>query len=331
LPSTAAGSRTLTATYAGDDQFNGSAGTTAHTVNKAGTTTTLTDTPDPSVYGQPYTVNFSVVAVTPGAGTPTGNVTVSDGVNTCTAPVAVGTCTLPSTVAGSRTLTATYTGDGNYTGSSGTTTHTVNKADTTTTVSGPTHPTVVGQSYTVNFTVASLVAGVGTPTGNVTVSDGVNTCTATVAAGTCSLTATTLGPRTLTATYAGDGNFNGSAGSASHVVNKSSLTVDLQLSASSVAAGQPVRLTATVTQVGPVTGPITGTVTFLEGSTILGTAELIDTGSSFAAQLIVSDLALGDHSLSASYGGSETYEVSSSDVVHLTVLNHLVYLPIMIK
>jgi hypothetical protein len=53
----------------------------------------------------------------------------------------------------------------------------------------------------------------------VTVSDGVDSCTGTVAAGTCNVILTTVGTRTLTATYAGDSNFNGSSGTASHTVN----------------------------------------------------------------------------------------------------------------
>jgi hypothetical protein len=60
---------------------------------------------------------------------------------------------------------------------------------------------------TVNYTV---VSGSGTPTGNVTVTDGVSSCIGTVATGNCKITLTTLGNRTLTATYAGDGNFTGS-------------------------------------------------------------------------------------------------------------------------
>ena len=47
----------------------------------------------------------------------------------------------------------------------------------------------------------------GDPEGNVTVSDGTDTCTGTVAAGTCGLTSTTAGAKPLTATYAGDANF----------------------------------------------------------------------------------------------------------------------------
>jgi hypothetical protein len=69
-------------------------------------------------------------------------------------------------------------------------------------------PSMVGQSFTVSYTVTSVY---GAPTGSVTVSDGVDSCTGTVAAGSCSLTLTTPGLRTLTATYTGDPNFNGSA------------------------------------------------------------------------------------------------------------------------
>src|SRR2546422_11652116 len=72
--------KTLTATYAPDGNYNGSSGTKAHTVNPAATTTTIgTVTPEPSVVGQAYTVNFTVAAQSPGSGTPTGSVTVSDG------------------------------------------------------------------------------------------------------------------------------------------------------------------------------------------------------------------------------------------------------------
>jgi hypothetical protein len=52
----------------------------------------------------------------------------------------------------------------------------------------------------------------------VTVSDGVNSCTGTVAAGSCVVALTTPGARTLTATYAGDTNFNGSSDTESHTV-----------------------------------------------------------------------------------------------------------------
>ena len=41
--------------------------------------------------GQAVTVNYSVAVNAPGSGTPTGNVTVSDGTQSCTGTVAAGT------------------------------------------------------------------------------------------------------------------------------------------------------------------------------------------------------------------------------------------------
>src|SRR5207247_563627 len=177
---------------------------------------------DPSDAGQAVTVNFTVAAVAPGAGTPTGNVTVSDGVDSCTGTVASGTCNITLTTPGARTLTATYAGDSNFNSStSAAEAHTVNKADTTTTITSDSpDPSIQGQAVTVQYSVSVNAPGAGTPTGNVTVSDGVNSCTGTVAAGQCSITLTTVGSRTLTATYAGDGNFNGSTSAgAPHTVN----------------------------------------------------------------------------------------------------------------
>ena len=223
LTSTSAGNKTVTITYNGDANFNTSSNTAGHAVNKADTTTTITaDNPDPSVVGQSVTVNYTVAANSPGSGTPTGNVivTVSGGAETCTGTVAGGFCSLPLTTLGNRTITATYQGDTNYNGStSAGAPHTVNKADTTTTiVSDNPDSSSVGQNVTAVFTVVATAPGSGTPTGNVTVSDGVNSCTGTVAAGSCVLALTTPGARTLTATYASDTNFNGSSDTASHTV-----------------------------------------------------------------------------------------------------------------
>jgi len=111
-----AGGRSVTASYAGDGNFAASASTgVSQTVNAAGTTTTITsDTPDPSVAGVGFPVTFSVTST---GGTPTGSVTVSDGTQSCAATVAAGSCTLTLTAAGAHTLTATYAGDANFSGS----------------------------------------------------------------------------------------------------------------------------------------------------------------------------------------------------------------------
>ena len=79
--------------------------------------------PEPSHIAQPYTVNFSVTAT---GGTPTGQVTVSDGSSNCSVPVAAGSCVLTAVTPGPKTIMVTYAGDNQFSGTSKTATHTVN-------------------------------------------------------------------------------------------------------------------------------------------------------------------------------------------------------------
>jgi hypothetical protein len=222
------GSRTITATYAGDANYDGSSDTEDHTVNLADTTTTITsDIPDPSLVGESVEVSFTVAADAPGSGTPTGDVTVTvDGsAATCsdTLVAGAGSCTLAIPNAGARTLTATYAGDTNYNGSSDTEAHTVGLSDTTTTITSDTpDPSLVGELVEVSFTVVSDPPGGVAPTGDVTVTvDGsAATCSDTLmaGAGSCTLAIPNAGARTLTATYAGDDIYTGSNDTEAHTV-----------------------------------------------------------------------------------------------------------------
>ena len=98
----------------------------------------------------------------------------------------------------------------------------VNKASTTTTITGDDpDPSDQNVPVTVSFTVASSA---GMPTGDVdvTISGGSAHCTGTLSsgAGSCQLTGlTTPGDRTVTATYKGDPLFATSSGTAIHTVN----------------------------------------------------------------------------------------------------------------
>src|SRR5262249_29336848 len=147
---------------------------------KADTTlSNLTDSPDPSVVGQPYTVGFTLNVTAPGAGMPSGTVTVTDGAGgMCMANLPTMSCQLTSTVAGNKTLTFSYSRDANFNGSMNTAGHAVNKADTTVSISNDTpDPSVFGQNYAVTASVAVNSPGGGTPGGTITVTDGTNMCT----------------------------------------------------------------------------------------------------------------------------------------------------------
>jgi len=299
------GGRSVTASYAGDGNFAASTSTgVSQTVNAASTTTTITDhTPNPSVAGQGIAVTFSVTST---AGTPTGNVSVSDGVVTCVASVAAGGCTLTPSTAGAKTLIATYAGDGDFAGSTSPGVgHTVSAAGTTTTIT--THspdPSAVGQAVTFTYTVVTNAPGSGTPTGSVTVSDGTQSCTASVAAGSCSIAFSSTGGRTVTASYAGDGNFAVSASTGvSQTVNTTSTTTSIISDTPDPSvAGVGFPVTFSVTSTG---GTPTGTVTVSDGTQSC-------TASVAAGSCTLTPTAAGAHTLTATYTGDASFTGSTS-------------------
>lgn len=125
-----------------------------------------------------------------------------------------------------------------------------------TTVTGITsvspEPSVVGQTYTVSWSV--IESDPATPTGTVTVTGDGAGCSASVTAGSCNITSNvSSGTKTLVATYGGDSNFSGSTSAgASHQVI-------------------PVPTTPVITS------PSTGTRVNTSGVAVSGTADANDT------------------------------------------------------
>ncbi|MFC2079626.1 Ig-like domain repeat protein, partial [Candidatus Bipolaricaulota bacterium] len=316
LTSTTEGSKMLTADYEGDENFNGSSDTEPHTVSKADTTLVITaHSPERSVFGEAFEVFWNVTVDSPGAGTPTGTVNVSDGVNSCSAPVGNGSCALPSTSVGTKTLTAGYSGDANFNSSpSSTASHIVEKAETTITISSDSpDPSVVGGTYTVSGIVTAQAPGSGTPTGNVTVDDGENSCTVGLSSGAwdCStMTSTTAGPKTLTISYAGDPNFRAATTSEGHDVDKADPTITITSDNPDPSlAGQEYTVSGTVT--GPVTA--TGTVIVTDGAGASCAANL----ASGAWSCRLSSLGpQGSKTLTAVYEGDENLNGASDTESH---------------
>src|SRR5205807_2077726 len=161
-----AGAKVLTGTYSGDGNFNGSADTESHQVDKADTSTSLSSSANPSKFGQSVTFTATVTVTSPGAGTPSATVTFMDGSTTlvtlthadsaapCSASVATGLYDLPLASAAAHHLPATTCADGNYfSATSSAESHHVNKADTSTSLSSSVNPSVFGQSVTFTATV----------------------------------------------------------------------------------------------------------------------------------------------------------------------------------
>ncbi|MBN9082827.1 MAG: hypothetical protein BGP04_01380 [Rhizobiales bacterium 62-17] len=322
----AGGSHTITASYAGDSSFNTSTSPgLTQTVNKGGTTTTVTSGTNPSTSGQNVTFTATVAAVSPATGTPTGNVTFNvDGVNQ--APVALngsGQATFSSSTlaGGSHTITASYAGDSSFNAStSAGLTQTVNKGGTTTAVTSGTNPSISGQGVTFTATVTAVAPATGTPTGNVTFNvDGVNQAPVAInGSGQATFTSSTLtsGSHTITASYAGDSNFNSSTSAGlTQTVNKGGTTSAISSATNPSTFGQNVTFTATVAAVAPATGTPTGTMTFNGASGAPVTVPLSGGSATFST----STLALGPHSVTVTYNGDANFNTSSSAALTQTV------------
>jgi uncharacterized delta-60 repeat protein len=306
------GTKTVTATYNGDTNFNTSTNANiSQVVTKASTTTSFVSKDQTSsVVGQPVDVVFNVAVTAPGGGTPGGLVTVSAGADSCTAAPGVGHCAITFTSIGSKSILITYAGDTNYNSSAaGAVAHDVAKAATSVTINDTPDPTIIGQAVTIQYTVPVTAPGAGTPTGNVTVSDGTTSCTGTVAAGQCTITYNTVGQRTLTASYPGDANFEASASpSATHDVTlgPSSIVINSRTPAASV-TGQSVVVAFTVSAVAPASGTPTGTVTVTSGTDTCNTTLSGGTGS---CTIVLTSA--GNRTLTATYSGDVNFMGASN-------------------
>jgi hypothetical protein len=293
----------------------GNTSTATVTVVKADTSTAVTSSVNPSVFGQNVILTATVAAVAPGAGAPAGTVTFLDGgapIGTGALNGGVATFTTAALSAANHTITTSYTGDGNFNGSAGSLTgnpQVVNKDNTTTAVTSSLNPSSIGQAVTFTATVAPVAPGTGTPSGTVTFLDGgssIGTGTLNGGKATFTTSALTVGNHTITTSYNGDNSFNGGAGSLTgnpQVVNKAGSRVTLTSSLNSAPLGQSVTFTATVSAAAPATGTPTGSVTFLDGSATLGTGPLTGGIATFSA----SSLTAGNHTITASYSGDAAF------------------------
>jgi hypothetical protein len=184
----------------------------------------LTLTTTTAAYGNEGGVGASVAVTSAAGGTPTGTVTISAGpVTVCEATLEAGSgdCTLGHLTlpAGSYQLIATYSGDSTYVSSaSAGDTLTVSKARSRTSVSISRSRLTYGHERSEKLTVTVAAEFAGVPAGTVVVrAGGATICTMTLRSGrgTCRFSARQLraGKYHLTATYAGNRNFDASAAS----------------------------------------------------------------------------------------------------------------------
>jgi ELWxxDGT repeat protein len=314
----AAGSHTITAVYGGDSSFTGSQGAAPQVVTKANSATTLATVATTAVYGERVAFVAFVTAVSPATLTP-GTVTFKEGTTVLAANVAVsgghaGFNTAQLSV-GSHTITALYNGDSNVKTSSASSTVMVSKAATTTTLTSSPNASVSGQMVVFRAIVRAVAPGTGIPGGTVDFKDGATDLTpggVSLSLGEATFSTTTLavGGHTITAIYSGGPRFNVSQVSdaaAPQVVNKGASHTVLTAFPDPAVFGQVVTFTVLVK---PVVGNNTpaGTVTFLDGTTTLGTMTLDSAGR---ATFTTASLSRGNHAISANYGGDGNFLASA--------------------
>jgi hypothetical protein len=188
--------------------------TAAAAVSRANVTVSLASSGN-TVFGHQVTFTATVAAH---AGTPTGTVNFYDGAALIgTSPVVAGKAALPtaSLLGGQHKIKAVYSGDPLFNpGNSVVLTQTVVRTGSSITLSSPATAVPVGQPVVLSVQVSANTAGLGTPTGTITLKDGAKVI-ATAAVGAdgsadFSIPGLAIGPHAVTATYSGDGNFVGS-------------------------------------------------------------------------------------------------------------------------
>jgi Bacterial Ig-like domain (group 3) len=164
---------------------------------------------------------------------------------------------------------------------------------------------------------ATVTSSSGTLTGNVTFENGSEPVgTVALVSGEVTLSKTTLaaGTGVITAVYKGNANFSRSTSSAlSQVVSPATSSVTLTSSLNPSTIGQLVTFTATV--VPEFSGTPTGTVTFKDGTTILGRVALAHGVATYAT----ATLAVGSGRISAVYSRSADFSASTSPVLSQVV------------
>jgi hypothetical protein len=352
---TTAGAYDVVATYtSGDTNFSGGAsGATAdvQSVGAGTTSVTLTSSPSPSFVNQQVTFNATINFVTSGTGQPTGTVIYYDAgvqltncsfTGTLAAPFTAGSvppCTVALLTQGTHSITAQYSGDSNFSKSTGSLSQKVNSTTTTTTVTSSPNPSAVNAQVTFTAAVTPGYAGTTKPTGtlvysNTSTNPATQLCSVTLSGGVvpdCNYTFTASGTYDVVATYtSGDTNFVSSASGATadaQSVGSGLTSVNVtQLPPSTVS--QQVTFTATVNFISTGKAVPTGTVAFTDGlagatplpaACLTATATANTAGTSVTATCTATLFKAGTHPITAVYSGDSNFHTSTSSIMNQVV------------
>jgi hypothetical protein len=356
---------TETATFAGDTNYSASSSpeTGNFTINQASAATVVTSSVNPSSYGQAVTFTATIdgennLVKGKKSAKPqdvSGSVTWSANTGCGITPVTTGnpgtaTCTTSSLPAGTDTIIATYSGDLNHGGSTGTLNQVVRGGVATTINVTGVNPSAEDYGLNAPVTITAVLSWTGSgaaPTvsavtigGNGPSGYSATTCgTPSGDTMTCTATYTPTaadgaGSYTETATFAGDSGYGVSSSPQTNnfTINQATSSMSLASSLSPSTYGQPVTFTATIDgENGLVKGrtkkngvkaqDVSGSVTW-SANTGCGTTT-VTTGNPGVATCTTSSLGVGTDTITAAYSGDSNHGGSTgtlNQVVNLAVL-----------
>jgi Bacterial Ig-like domain (group 3)/FG-GAP-like repeat len=290
------GSQNLTALYSGDGSRSGSQSNIITLMGLTASAITLTSSQPSLMMGQATMLTAKVTAGATGsvsftAGSiPLGTVAI-DGTGT-----AVFSTRFAGLSVGSYVVMATYLGDSSFATSSISITETLALANSAVLLSSSSDPSSYGSPVTFAATLTPGATGIITFTDGATV---IGTKMLNGGVATISISSLAAGNHAIAAVYGGDDNYAGSTSpTVMQIVNRAASSMTLTSSADPSVYGSNVILTATVT------AGATGTVTFADGASILGVANLDASGR---AAISSASLVAGSHNIVATYSGDTNY------------------------
>src|SRR5213596_2729762 len=327
----------ITANYPGDSSHTSSSGTFKLTVASGvqSTTTSVSCTPSTVVINQASSCTATVTGQTT---SPSGTVTFSStgaagtfSSTTCTlvpgvSPASSCSVSFTPSASGTTTIQANYGGDSSHSASNGSTTITVNKRTTTTSIVCSPASVAINQASTCTATVADASgAGGTTPAGSVAftatgLAGAFSATSCTLVSGSCSVTFTpsAAGTATISGTYTpsdtthlGSSSSGASNGTVTATLRTTSTTI--VCSPSSVAVNQPSTCTATVADTngaGATTpaGSVAFTAAGVTGSFSATSCTLV----SGSCSVTFTPSASGTATISGTYTASDTVHATSS-------------------
>jgi hypothetical protein len=229
--------------------------------------------------------------------------------------VEVATFTTSSLSVGTHSITAAYAGSNTFAPSTSAVLCQIVKQCYTSISCSSSYGSAPG-CQPVTFT-ACISVPCGTPTGSVQFKDG-NTV---LGSGTINLvngkyvasfttSSLCVGTHSITPVFGGNSNFAGSTTSAlKQVITAVSTTTSVSASTTSTPVGQAVTFKATVRAASGTPG---GTVTFKDGNTVIGTGTLSVVNGVDVATFTTSNLAIGNHPITAVYAANGSFTGSTS-------------------